>query len=143
MAIVCSRWIGVAVLLGAVAACGGGGDEAQAEAVDESAQGRALAAAPVPAPPPGTNWVNCATEGGNCALPESRTVRYGANGSYLYKTVTGSIACTNAVWGDPLFGVVKGCDYAGAAAPPPPPPPAAAWVNCAREGSYKSIFVDD
>jgi hypothetical protein len=130
------KWIALAAVCGFVAACGGGGDDAE-----EAARSEALAAAPAPAPPPGTNWVNCAAEGGVCAVPETRTVRYGGNGIYLYKSVTGSIGCNNAVWSDPLFGVVKACDYAGAAAAPPPPPPPAdtQWTKCADENGVCTV----
>jgi hypothetical protein len=38
-------------------------------------------------------------------------VRYGANGVYSYKTATGSISCSNAIFGDPLYGTVKACSY--------------------------------
>ena len=79
-----------------------------------------------PAPAPSTAWVNCASEGGICAVPGTREVRYGANGTYAYKSVTGSIGCNNGVWGDPLFGVFKACAYAGDAAPAPHHAPAPA-----------------
>jgi hypothetical protein len=38
-------------------------------------------------------------------------VRYGSGGTYAYGTFTSSVACTNAVFGDPTPGVVKTCDY--------------------------------
>ncbi len=96
---------------------------------------------PAPAPAPSAAWVNCASEGSICTVPGTRNVRYGANGTYAYKTVTGSIACDNGVWGDPLFGVFKGCAYAGDAAPEPAPAPAPAtsWVNCASEGGTCAV----
>jgi hypothetical protein len=50
-------------------------------------------------------------------------VRYGGNNTYFYKTATGSISCTNAVFGDPLPGGEKSCDYADSVVTPPPPPP--------------------
>jgi hypothetical protein len=140
MAIGGSRWIGLFTLVSIVVGCGGGADDGQTPppdvAGDEPTRSGALAAAPPP--PPGTNWVNCATEGGSCATPDTRTVRYGANATYAYKTVTGSIGCNNGVWGDPLFGVIKVCDYAGSAAPPPPQP-ATGWVNCAAEGGTCAV----
>ncbi len=143
MTIGCPRWIGVAVLLGAVAGCGGGSDDPQAssaDAADASTRSDTLAAAPAPAPapPPGTIWVRCAVEGGACVVPDTRTVRYGASDSYVYKTVSGSINCNNAVWGDPLFGVVKACEYAGAAAPPPPPS-STTWTKCADENGVCNV----
>jgi hypothetical protein len=70
-----------------------------------------------------TTWTRCANEGGSCAVPDTRQVRYGANGSYYYKSVTGSIACANSTWGDPMPNVVKACDFAGARTEQPQSPP--------------------
>jgi YVTN family beta-propeller protein len=69
--------------------------------------------APTPTTPP-SNAVSCANEGGTCTLPAgaTATVWYGAASSWAVRTrVTGSIACTNAVFGDPLYGTVKSCRY--------------------------------
>jgi hypothetical protein len=71
------------------------------------------APAPAPAPAPTTSgWTACATEGGTCSFSGTRQVRFGANGSYYTKTVTGPVACTWQVFGDPINGVVKACSYA-------------------------------
>ena len=75
---------------------------------------------------PPSDWNFCASEGSTCAFAGTQQVRYGADGSYFYKTVTDSVACHNSVFGDPIYGVRKQCDVAGTAAlilPPPPPPP--------------------
>ena len=56
-------------------------------------------------------WTACAAEGGNCNFSGTRSVRYGANGYYAKKTATATVACTNAVFGDPLYGTIKGCSY--------------------------------
>jgi hypothetical protein len=55
------------------------------------------------------SWSVCASEGAVCAFTGTKQVRYGANGSYTYKTLSGSTACTNAVFGDPAPGVAKQC----------------------------------
>ena len=60
-------------------------------------------------------WTRCASEGGTCNFSGSKSVRYGANGVYATKTLTGPVACTNAVFGDPVYGTVKACDYSDAA----------------------------
>ena len=60
-------------------------------------------------PPPTGSWSVCANEGGVCAFTGTKQVRYGANGSYTYKTLSSSTACTNAVFGDPAPGVAKQC----------------------------------
>ena len=59
-----------------------------------------------------TNWITCASENGTCSFSGTRQVRYGANGTYAYKSASGSISCSNAVFGDPVFGVAKTCSYA-------------------------------
>jgi hypothetical protein len=76
------------------------------------------------------SWIECAAEGGTCTLTDTRTVRYGVNGSYFYKVVTGPIACNNEVWGDPLFGTWKSCDYSSSTSPELP---AAVWAYLATE----------
>jgi hypothetical protein len=58
--------------------------------------------------------VSCASEGGTCTLPVGATamVQYGANGYLATRTgVTGSVACTNAVFGGPINGTAKTCWY--------------------------------
>ncbi|PVV11059.1 MAG: hypothetical protein B6D77_07335 [gamma proteobacterium symbiont of Ctena orbiculata] len=58
--------------------------------------------------------VPCASENGVCDLPEdiSATVWYGAASSWFFRTdVTDSIDCSNAVFGDPLYGTAKSCFY--------------------------------
>ena len=54
-------------------------------------------------------------------------MRYGANGVYAYQTLTDGTACTNAVFGDPIYGTVKEC----AIRIPPAP---TEWTFCAAEG---------
>lgn len=54
----------------------------------------------------------CASENGSCAVPAGRsaTVIYGANGRYhLRSGVTGTVACNNAGFGDPVPGTRKSC----------------------------------
>jgi hypothetical protein len=55
------------------------------------------------------SWVFCANEGQLCSFTGTRSVRYGANGVYVFKTLTNGTMCTNSVFGDPLFGVEKQC----------------------------------
>ena len=73
-----------------------------------------------------SSWSLCAYEGGTCAVSGTQQVRYGANGLYAYRTVTGSTACTNSVFGDPAPGQTKQCDTDGAAT--------SGWSLCAYEG---------
>ncbi|WP_313029299.1 hypothetical protein [Massilia alkalitolerans] len=76
-------------------------------------------------------WAVCATEGNTCPVSGSTEVRYGTDTKYFSKTVTDSVACTNANFGDPVPDVVKSCKIdaqalAAAAAVP--------WTECATEG---------
>ncbi len=62
----------------------------------------------------GSSRIFCANEGGTCVIPPGITadVYYGANTTFaVRRSVTGSIACTNAVFGDPISGVAKRCEY--------------------------------
>ncbi len=60
-----------------------------------------------------TGWTYCASENGYCSFSGTQLVRYGANGSYVYRTVTGGTSCSNTIFGDPAFGTVKQCAYGG------------------------------
>ncbi|HWC78816.1 MAG TPA: family 43 glycosylhydrolase [Pseudonocardiaceae bacterium] len=62
-------------------------------------------------PPQGgpSGYTLCANENGTCAVTGTHTVAYGLNGAFGYQSVTGSVACSNAVFGDPLYSVVKSC----------------------------------
>jgi hypothetical protein len=51
----------------------------------------------------------CAAEHFTCAFIGTRTIAYGANGRFVYKVATGSIACDNQQFGDPAAGVKKAC----------------------------------
>jgi hypothetical protein len=63
------------------------------------------------APVPPTGWTQCATEFGTCVVNGTATVAYGANGQFVYKTVTTSVDCSNATFGDPIVGTPKACYY--------------------------------
>ncbi|MEA1832125.1 AbfB domain-containing protein [Methylobacterium durans] len=63
-----------------------------------------------PPSPTATTWTPCAQEGGTCTVAGTQTVRYGANGVYATRTVSGSVGCNNGVFGDPLYGTVKSCE---------------------------------
>lgn len=86
------------------------------------------------------NWTRCASEGNACNFTGTRQVRYGANNTYAFITATSTVACSNGVFGDPVHGVVKTCDYGDAitaiTAPAPAPAPVVeTWTNCAVEGA--------
>jgi hypothetical protein len=76
--------------------------------------------------PPG--YTVCAAEGGTCAVPGyNRDVAYGANGNFAHQVTNGSVACTNAHFGDPIDGVAKSCYL------PPAGGPAGGWTKCADQ----------
>jgi hypothetical protein len=56
-------------------------------------------------------WTRCATEGGVCVFTGFRRVRYGAGAVYTEKTVANGTPCDNTVFGDPVPGTKKVCDY--------------------------------
>lgn len=56
-------------------------------------------------------WTSCAVENAICSFPGTKTVRYGANGSYFTRVATNTIGCDNATFGDPLHGTAKSCEY--------------------------------
>ncbi|MGH9886045.1 MAG: MGH1-like glycoside hydrolase domain-containing protein, partial [bacterium] len=55
-------------------------------------------------------YTACASEGQTCTFPGTKEVRFGANGQWVTRIATGSIACTNATFGDPIPNVVKRCE---------------------------------
>jgi alpha-L-rhamnosidase len=56
-----------------------------------------------------TGFTKCAAENGTCAVTGTEEVAFGANGIYAYATESASVACDDAVFGDPDYGVVKSC----------------------------------
>ncbi len=56
-------------------------------------------------------WIHCAYEFGTCSIQGPFTMRYGANGQYVYTDVMDSFECTNSVFGDPAPFVFKSCAY--------------------------------
>lgn len=59
------------------------------------------------------NWNSCAGENQYCSFSGTQNVRYGANGTYVYRMITNGTTCSNAVFGDPIFGVAKQCSIGG------------------------------
>ena len=58
-----------------------------------------------------SSWTYCASEGGQCNFSGTREVRYGANGNYAYGVFTNGVSCNNGVFGDPLYGTGKECEF--------------------------------
>ena len=59
--------------------------------------------------PSGVSATYCGPENGLCAFSGTKNVYFGAGGNWKSKSVTGGTACTDAVFTDPDFGVVKAC----------------------------------
>ena len=90
-----------------------------------------------------SSWTYCATEGGQCNFSGTREVRYGANGNYSYGVFSNGVSCNNGVFGDPLYGTVKNCEYGGTSQSSSPTPnnpspttPTSntSWNYCGSEG---------
>jgi galactose oxidase len=80
------------------------------------------------APPP---WTFCAYENGVCTFSGTQTVRYGANGTFYSGTFASSVACTNAIFGDPTPGLPKQCESSSTVSPD--------WTLCAPENGFCSF----
>jgi subtilisin family serine protease len=69
----------------------------------------------VPPPPPTGAWTKVAAEGQSYNLTGTQKVRYGAGSNWVENTLSGTVQCTNAFFErDPIVGVVKSCEVAGA-----------------------------
>ena len=63
--------------------------------------------------PVDSGWVPCGVEDSVCNVPGVTTVRFGAQGRYAFiNRVNGRITCSKEVFGDPIEGVRKTCEYA-------------------------------
>ena len=56
-----------------------------------------------------SGYTKCADEGGFCSFSGTKEVYYGANSCYYSKSLSNGTACTNDVFGDPVYGVTKAC----------------------------------
>ena len=71
-------------------------------------------------PPAPTYWDYAVSENQTFTLDTTTTVRYGANDTYVSKTLNaGTYSCSNNFWGDPIGGVYKHCDIGSYEAPAP------------------------
>lgn len=73
--------------------------------------------------PPATAgiWKFAANEDGKFTLASSETVRYGAGTKWVSKKLSGSVACANGTFGDPLPGTRKTCEIWTTATTPTAP----------------------
>ena len=89
----------------------------------DSLEPTAKSTLPLPPLPNSGEWTSCASEMQQCNFSGTKQVRYGADGTYYYGTFTGGVLCANSVFGDPVSGVVKHCDYADIIEATPTPTP--------------------
>ncbi len=66
-------------------------------------------------------WVQCAKENGTCSFTGNAIVRYGQNFKYNYRFATNQILCNNSIFGDPIVGVPKICEYVASTSNDIPP----------------------
>jgi hypothetical protein len=105
--------IAAGVLLLSSCGGGGGGGSAPAASAAQSTAASAANVTPVFTGAAGADgWTQCAAEGEVCTTPGARQVRYGVDGKYLYQNVSGPVGCNNGSFGDPIYGMVKSCQYA-------------------------------
>ena len=48
--------------------------------------------------------------GGYCSFSGTHDVRYGANGTFVTKSLSDGTPCNNRVFGDPVVGALKHCE---------------------------------
>lgn len=75
------------------------------------------------------SWTPCAAENGTCSFTGQAQVRYGTASNFVIKTLTGPVACSNAVFGDPIVGQIKSCSIAVTPT----------WTVCAAEGGICTV----
>jgi hypothetical protein len=124
----------VAVLL---VACGGAEpDAATSSAPAETSSNRAQALA-------AGNWTPVANENQTFDVATTSVVRYGANDSWVQRSVTGRAVCSNEFFGsDPALMTVKRCEVESGGAPAPAPAPAPAvggWSYVAGENAAFAV----
>ena len=99
--------------------------------------GKTCSYAPVTTTASAVNWIACASEGGTCSFSGTRQVRYGTTTQNVIGTFTSQTACSNAVFGDPAYGIGKSCWYADTTSATTPT--TTTWIACANEGGYCSF----
>lgn len=78
-------------------------------------------------------WKDCAKENETCQVTGTKNVRYGANGKYYIRSITGNVTCNNANFGDPIYGVAKTCQIHSA------PPVQIEWGFCSNEDAVCNV----
>ncbi|HKQ82516.1 MAG TPA: putative Ig domain-containing protein [Steroidobacteraceae bacterium] len=72
-----------------------------------------------------SGWTTCAREGRLCAFSGTRTVRFGANNSWVSRSLAasnGGVQCSTSVFGDPAPGTRKRCQLSSTSGTTQQPP---------------------
>lgn len=104
----------VATLCATLTACGGG-DGTDTPVANSAGTMGATSLSTVTSKPSSTSstsWTVCADQGAVCSYSGAKEVRYGTATNYVAKTLTGPVACTDSVFGDPAPGLAKTCTVA-------------------------------
>jgi hypothetical protein len=83
-----------------------------------------------------STWIKCANEGQSCTFTGTRSVRYGVDTRLVTRSFTGSVSCSNDVFGDPAAGAGKSCWYEDVAAAAPAADAAVQWIACGSESQF-------
>src|SRR5438132_966335 len=86
-----------------------------------------------------TTWTFVANENQSFTVSGTQPVRYGANSSWIQKTLTGSGQCTNTFFGsDPIVGVKKACEQLNSYGAPANQPPVATIGSPASGATFRA-----
>ncbi|MET0986891.1 MAG: putative Ig domain-containing protein [Steroidobacteraceae bacterium] len=72
-----------------------------------------------------SSWTTCAREGSLCAFSGTRTVRFGANNSWVSLRLAasgGGVQCSKSIFGDPAPGIRKRCQLSSTSGTTQQPP---------------------
>ncbi len=78
-----------------------------------------------------SKWTICASEDEVCEFSGDQIVHFGANGKFATKVIKDQTVCSNTVFGDPIYGVVKTCYVDNSA-----PTIENGWLKCAGEDEF-------
>ena len=84
-------------------------------------------------------WRHCAGENEYCRVPGNARVRYGVDGRYAYRNVSGGVQCSYRIFGDPARGEHKTCSYQAGGRDDGNADDGRGWEYCGNEGGYCSF----
>ena len=87
-----------------------------------------------PATAHASGWRQCADEGQVCQIDRRMVVRYGVDGQWSSRVLSGAVFCSNDLFGDPAPQQVKRCEVRDGNNPGNSGSSNPGWVFCAAEG---------